>query len=161
MTKLILEQVTAENKPTATELLQAYGRYIYEDLKLMAGHDSFYNELGHFPGQQYLPPDGGFFIARLDGLAIGCAGFKRFNQDSCELKRMYIIPPYQGKGFGTVLTRSVLEKIKHSGYKNVLLDTNIEMPAAIQTYLKAGFVVIPPYCSNANANPVFLQLSFN
>jgi hypothetical protein len=30
------------------------------------------------------------------------------------------------------------------------------MPAALNAYIKAGFVEILPYCENENQNPVFL-----
>jgi GNAT superfamily N-acetyltransferase len=156
MDTLTLVEVNDKNKFIARQLLTEYGRYLFDELNLKAGKESFFMELDKFPDIKYKSPNGAFFIIYKDEFPIGCAGLKRFDYNVCELKRMYIIDKFRGKGFAKTVIKFLLDKAKLLGYKKILLDTNIEMPAALNAYIKAGFVEIPPYCENENQNPVFL-----
>jgi len=157
---LTIVPVNEGNKLIARQLLSEYGIYLFEDLKLMAGSDTFFKELKTFPDEKYQFPNGEFFLAYMNEQAIGCAGLKRFDDFSCELKRMYIRPAFRGQGFGIMLTDLLLEAAKQLAFRKVLLDTNLEMPAAIKTYLKAGFKEIPAYCGNDNDHPIFMEYQF-
>ena len=157
METLTFQTVNEENKFIARSLLSEYGHYLFNDLKLMAGNESFFRELEKFPDEKYKSPDGAFYVVNYDGEPIGCAGLKRFDGTSCELKRMYIKDGFWGKGFAKTLIKFIVDEAKLLGYKKILLDTNIEMPAAVSAYRKAGFVEIPPYCENENENPVFFE----
>lgn len=157
---LLLREVNEDNKFIARKLLTEYGLYLFDELKLMAGSETFFKELKTFPDKKYQQPDGAFYMAYHGDIPIGCAGLKRFDQQSCELKRMYVQPAFRGMGFGVELTKLVLKEANKLGFDRVLLDTNLEMPAAVQVYLKAGFKEIPPYCENDNAHPVFMEYRF-
>ncbi len=77
---LLVEEVNDGNLLKARRLLTNYGHYLFDDLKLMAGHETFFKELEHFPDHKYKQPDGIFLIARdLRGRAVGCGGIKRVN----------------------------------------------------------------------------------
>ena len=158
---LTIKEVDESNKFIARKLLTEYGAFLFEELKLMAGNETFFKELETFPDKKYQKPDGAFFIAYKDDVPIGCAGLKRFQDKDCELKRMYIQPGERGKGYGLMLTDQLLRIAHEMGFERVLLDTNLEMPAAVQTYLKAGFVKIAAYCENDNLHPVFMQYKFD
>lgn len=157
---LLLKEVNDENRFVARKLLTEYGLYLFDELKLMAGSDTFFKELKTFPDKKYQDPEGAFYVAYQRDIPIGCAGIKRFDKQSCELKRMYIQPQFRGLGYGVQLTKLILRKANSMRFARVLLDTNLEMPAAVQVYLKAGFKEIPPYCENDNAHPVFMEYIF-
>jgi len=156
MNELTFVEINEENKFIAKELLAGYGSYLFDELNLIAGKELFFKELDKFPDSKYQSPKGAFFIIYKDEIPIGCAGLKGFDDNACELKRMYIKKNFRGNGFAKIATKFLLDKAKLLGYKKVLLDTNIEMPAALKAYINAGFVEIPPYCENENLNPVFL-----
>lgn len=139
------------------ELLIAYGFYMYGQLGLVAGKESFFKELDHIPGYAYAPPNGTFIIAKYQNKVIGCVGIKKFKDESCEMKRMYIVPSFRGKGIGKYLCKYVIEWCRTSTYKKILLDTNKEMKEAVHLYHSCGFFNIPPYCINENEHPVFMQ----
>jgi len=146
-----------ESNQTATQVLVAeYGNYLFGELKLMAGSESFLKELEKFPDYKYKKPDGAFYLVSLGDTPIGCLGFKRWSETECELKRMYIKEEYRGRGFAAQLIAFILKEAAKAGYRRMLLDTNVEMAAAHKAYLNAGFKIIPPYCENENSNPVFL-----
>jgi GNAT superfamily N-acetyltransferase len=160
MDKLEFIVVNKNNKLLASELLAEYGYYLFEELKLMAGNENFFEELEKFPDSKYRPPHGAFYIIYNHKTPIGCVGLKRFDEDSCELKRMYIREQFRGKGFAKTILAFALDKANLQGYKKVLLDTHLTMAAAVKAYIRAGFVEIPQYCANENPNPVFLAYTF-
>lgn len=130
---------------------------MYEELGLIAGKDSFQKEMDSFPGDKYMAPDGTFFLALYNNEPAGCIGLRRFDSTSCEMKRMYVKPEFRGSGIGIKLCEVFLETARLYGYARVLLDTNKEMPEAISIYRGLGFIPIPPYCDNENANPVYMM----
>lgn len=154
---LHISEVNNQNKAATRELLAEYGHYLFDELKLMAGSESFFKELKTFPDEKYQKPSGAFYIVCFEDKPIGCLGFKRWSPDECELKRMYIREEFRGRGFSYPMITFILKEAKEAGYKKMLLDTNVEMEAAHKAYLNAGFTAIPPYCDNENANPVFLS----
>jgi hypothetical protein len=81
----------------ARGLLNEYGHYMYRELGLIAGKESFFKELENFPGRNYLMPSGIFIVGRVGDMAVGCVGIKKFDEDSCEMKRMYTRPHIEEK----------------------------------------------------------------
>ena len=139
------------------ELLNEYGNYMYVDLKLIAGKERFFKELENFPGSGYLPPSGTFIVARVGDMVAGCVGIKRFDKESCEMKRLYIRSCYRGRGIGQLLCNYVIGWCQKAMYRRILLDSNAEMKEAVSLYLKCGFIEIAPYCINENSHPVFME----
>jgi len=138
-------------------LLSEYGHYMYDELALIAGKESFFKELENFPGPGYFPPAGTFVVCRVEDEVAGCVGIKKFDEVSCEMKRMYIRPAYRGKGIGGVLCNYVVEWCRGSVYRRILLDTNREMKEAVFLYNKCGFTEIGSYCINENDHPIFME----
>ena len=141
----------------AAQLLKEYGNYLFEELKLMAGRENFRAELKTFPHPFYDYPDGTFIIALSNLKLIGCAGIRKLNNQSAEMKRMYVHPQYRGLGTGKLLSNYVIAWARKYNYRKILLDTNLEMPAAISVYQQVGFTPTVPYCRNENPNPVFME----
>ena len=138
-------------------LLCEYGNYMYTELGLVAGKESFYKQLESLPGNGYTKPWGTFVIAKIGELATGCVGIKKFDTYSCEMKRMYVLQAHRGKGIGGMLCDFVIKWAKRAMYKRILLDSNVEMKEAVMLYKKYGFKEIEPYCINENEHPVFLE----
>ena len=59
---------------------------------------------------------------------------------------MAVDPKAQGKGIGNKLGRAVIRKAKELGARNLFLESNTELTAAINLYRKLGFqkIVGPP-----------------
>lgn len=138
-------------------LLTRYGNYMFGELKLAAGKENFFKELDHFPGSSYLPPSGIFTIVKSGDSLIGCVGVRKFDKDSCEMKRMYIADAFRGKGIGKLMCEFVIEWCYKSNYRRILLDSNLEMKEAVRLYYKCGFKETEPYCVNENNHPVFME----
>jgi putative acetyltransferase len=84
-------------------------------------------------------------VAYLDGVAVGCGAIKEFSSGVGEIKRMFVLPEFRGKGIaGNVLAE--LEKWgAETGYFSCVLETGKKQPEAIRLYTKSGYSIIPNY----------------
>jgi putative acetyltransferase len=107
--------------------------------------------------QQYGPPTGGLILCGFENEVAGCAGIRGIDNETAELKRMYIKPAWQGKGWGKQLLDASLQLAKHLHYSKIRLDTFPSMKAARALYLSAGFTEISPYYRNPNEEVIFME----
>lgn len=83
-------------------------------------------------------PDIRFFVARVDGEAVGCGGIA-FDDGFAELKRMYVRPALRGRGVVQALISRLEEEARSRGYKRLTLETGDAQLAAIRVYERAGY----------------------
>lgn len=70
-------------------------------------------------------------------------------KDICEIKRLWLLPEYQGRGLGYQMMTRLLAAAREKGYKKVRLETSPQYQAkAFAFYLRLGFYVIPRYGSD-------------
>jgi GNAT superfamily N-acetyltransferase len=93
---------------------------------------------------------GGLWIAEADNRIIGTVAIRSLVEADCigELKSMYVLPEYQGKGYGYLLLNYALQKADEFGYKIIRLDTAKDSINAISLYKKCGFYEIEKYNDN-------------
>jgi GNAT superfamily N-acetyltransferase len=90
---------------------------------------------------EFEPPGGGFLVGYLGAQPIGCGGFRRFDEKSAEIKRMFVRPTWRRRGFARALLRELERAIRSAGYPVVRLMTGGRQPDAIQLYLSEGYQV--------------------
>lgn len=105
----------------------------------------------------YGPPNGVLLLVSAGEQPIGCAGIRKFDVTTAELKRMYIQPAFRRLKLGAALLEKCLDVAAALGYQYIRLDTLQEMQAAIQLYKAAGFYEIAPYRFNPLAGAVFME----
>lgn len=96
-----------------------------------------------FEAADLAPPDGFFCVGYEDGAAVACGGFKRFDERTAELKRMYVVPRLRGRGYGRTLLVQLEAAAREHGYGAARLETGKLQPAALQLYASAGYTQIP------------------
>lgn len=94
------------------------------------------------------PPAGAFLVARAGAEPIGCGGLKRLDDETCEIKRMYLVPGWRGKGLSRALLDALEDCARELDYVRVRLDTGDRQPAARALYDDAGYRPIPDYNGN-------------
>lgn len=102
--------------------------------------------------EELVPPHGGFFIARLDGAAIGCGALKIKDGGFGELKRMWVAPSARGLGVAQRLLESLEAQAAAAGVDILRLDTHRNLSEARGLYFRNGYVEIPPYNTNPYAH---------
>ncbi len=88
--------------------------------------------------EQLFRPNIVFFIAWLDGKAVGCGGIA-FEDGFAELKRMYVRPAARGHGAVQALLKRLEAEASARGYDRLMLETGDVLYAAIRVYERAGF----------------------
>ena len=76
---------------------------------------------------------------------IGGGSIRPYDENTVELKRVFVIPTEQGKGIGTELVSKLIEWAKELGYKKMILETGELLAESCHVYSKLGFKKIPNY----------------
>ncbi|KGL62956.1 GNAT family N-acetyltransferase [Polaribacter sp. Hel1_85] len=87
-------------------------------------------------------PTSFYFVVEHKNKIVGGAGIAQldnFKGTTCELQKMYFLPIARGKGLGSKLIKTCLEKAKTLGFENCYLETMPYMEAARALYKKNGF----------------------
>jgi ribosomal protein S18 acetylase RimI-like enzyme len=120
----------------------------------------FAAEVAGLPGR-YGPPTGCLLLAMDGRIPAGCVGLRDLGNGTCEMKRLYVTPPYRGRGTGRLLVKSVIHRGGSMGYRRMVLDTLPEMAAAIALYREFGFIDSVPNWSHPVEQAVFLEKPLN
>lgn len=72
-----------------------------------------------------------------------------------ELKRMFVLPEYQGNGYGRLLLDHAIAYAKDQQYNKLCLDTRKQFSAAQHLYRTIGFKEIEKYNDNERAELYF------
>jgi putative acetyltransferase len=79
-----------------------------------------------------------FFVARLNGAAIGCGGVALFD-DFAEVKRMYVRAMARGRGVAQAVLARIETETRVAGLAVLRLETGERQTAALRLYARAGF----------------------
>lgn len=104
----------------------------------------------------YTPPDGLFLVAFDGDRLIGTGAIRRLDSYTAELRRMWLLEPYQGQGIGYRLTWALLAFARQAGYRRIRLTTDVASTRAIRFYHRLGFYPIERY--NQSSEAVFMEL---
>ncbi|WP_158743085.1 GNAT family N-acetyltransferase [Acidisphaera sp. L21] len=88
-----------------------------------------------------------FFVARLDGDAIGCGGYIVAAKDTAEVKRMFVAERARGKGVGRLLLQTVEDFARAEGIEFLQLETGVKSAEALGLYRRFGYQDRGPFGS--------------
>ena len=128
-------------------LFDAYTAMLIEGEPEMAGYlrqQNYEQELSHL-WEKYGGADGRLYVALAEGRVVGCIALRRFDEESCELKRLYVLPAFRGHGIARGLTRRLIAEARAIGYRRMLLDTLPFLRSAIALYESEGFYRVDKY----------------
>jgi GNAT superfamily N-acetyltransferase len=101
------------------------------------------------------PPTGLFVIARLDGDAVGCGGFKRVDKATGEIKRVWTAPTARGMGVARRILRTLEAAAREKGLNTLRLDTNRALTEAHALYRGEGYEEVARFNDNPYAHHWF------
>ena len=102
-------------------------------------------ELDGLPGEYAATEGGALLLGWHQGAALGCVALRQLDDESCEMKRMYVGDDGRGRGLGRALGEAVVQRARDLGYSSIHLDTSVEQHEAIGLYRSLGFQDSEPY----------------
>jgi putative acetyltransferase len=105
--------------------------------------------------EQLIAEEVAFFLLRSDGTPAGCGGVKLCGLTYAEIKRMYVRPPFRGRGFARAMLTHLEDHARAHGVGLLRLETGILQRDAIALYERTGFYRRPPFGSY-HENPLSL-----
>ncbi|WP_129714022.1 GNAT family N-acetyltransferase [Pedobacter sp. SYP-B3415] len=133
MTKLI--RTNAEN-PEFRFLIALLDQYLHQQ---DGDEHAYYSQFNSIAGIKHV------VLAYADDKAVGCGAFKPFDEQRIEIKRMYVLPEYRGKGVATAMLKELEAWAVEEGRTKAVLETGKRQPEAIALYHKVGYTDIPNF----------------
>jgi putative acetyltransferase len=141
-----------EEYAAAGKLFMEYAQWLSIDLSFQ----HFEEELKELK-EMYNPKVGGIILCKEENNYVACVALRRIDNETAELKRMYVQPAQQHKGIGKQLLLNAVQLAENCNYKFIRLDTLNTMAPAMNLYRQNGFYEIPPYYFNPQTTAVFFE----
>jgi GNAT superfamily N-acetyltransferase len=130
---------TIATDPLARPLVEDLSREYDERYGLNDGVPSSY-ELHRYPAELFTAGYGGAFLVVVrGGIAVAGGAFKRVDDSTVEIKRIWTHPMHRRQG----LAKQVMIELEHEaalrGYQHVELTTGARQPEAVALYLGLGY----------------------
>ena len=84
-------------------------------------------------------------IAYADDEAIGCGAIKMYDEQTMEIKRMFVKESYRNQGLAAKILLQLEGWAKDLSFKKCILETGNNQPEAIRLYQKCNYKIIPNY----------------
>jgi ribosomal protein S18 acetylase RimI-like enzyme len=130
-------------RPPANELIDA----VLDEYDVIAGR-----ALSGGPSatpSDFSPPGGAFVVGFLDGVPTCGGGVKALGSDAGEIKRLYVVPEFRGRGFVPALIQALEDTARNLGHRVMRLDST---SATWPIYQAAGYREIADYNDNPHAD---------
>jgi len=84
-------------------------------------------------------------VAYAQDLPVGCGCFRSMEDETLEIKRMYVKPELRGKGIAKLILSELENWGKDEGFTQAKLETGNNQPEALAVYTGARYRQIPNY----------------
>lgn len=114
----------------AREYSSRYGRSLDEQVRKLAEE---------YPAGDFAPPGGVLLVLLEDGNPVAGGAFRRYDDHTAELKRMWTRTGHRRRGLGRRVIAELERQALARGYRRIYLTTGWRQPEAKALYLAAGY----------------------
>ncbi|HEU4497293.1 MAG TPA: GNAT family N-acetyltransferase [Flavobacterium sp.] len=104
-------------------------RLLDYDLKIKDG-----NEHAFFAQYNKIDQIKNVVVYNCGGASVGCGAFKFYDSHTAEIKRMFVLPEYRGRGIAYKILSELESWGGELGYSSYILETGKKMTEAIKLY---------------------------
>jgi GNAT superfamily N-acetyltransferase len=104
------------------------------------GQDVVYGE----PAQDFTVPDGAWIVLRDAGRPVAAGAYRRLDDETVELKRIWTHPARRGQGLGRRLVMQLEQCAARRGFRRVHVTTGTRQPEAERLYASLGYTARRP-----------------
>lgn len=112
--------------------------------------DIYNEEQELYAGYDKMPDIDTVIIAYEDAIAVGCGSFKIFDDNTVEIKRMFVDNDKRSKGIAAVILKELEAWAKELNYSFAVLETGNLQKAAMRLYQKQGYTITENYLQYIN-----------
>jgi GNAT superfamily N-acetyltransferase len=124
-------------KPLLDALLFEYATR-YEDFRKDGGASAV-QEMARYPAELFAPPEGAFILLIRNGETVGGGAFKRYDQRTAELKRIWTRDDLRRQGLARLVVQELERRALDFGYSRIYLTTGFKQPEAWGLYQRTGY----------------------
>jgi ribosomal protein S18 acetylase RimI-like enzyme len=92
-----------------------------------------------YPAAEFEPPAGALFMGLSDGVPVVGGAFRRFDDTTAELKRIWTDARHRRRGYARALVAHLETEIVARGYRRAYLTTGDRQPEAVALYQSMGY----------------------
>ena len=148
----IIKAAAEKDFEAAKSLFRQYQQELGEDLCFQR----FDEELLQLPAM-YGGEDGCLLLAVSGNDYAGCVAIRRKDENTCEMKRLFVKPSYKNQGLGRELAEQIIKEAMLMQYKKMILDTLIRLTPALHLYYNLGFKETFAYYTNPLEGVIYLE----
>lgn len=89
--------------------------------------------------REFAPPTGTFVIGYLGTRAVATGGLRRVDDETLEIKRMYVVADCRGRGLSRTVLAGLEDRARAMGATRVVLETGLRQPEAMALYESSGY----------------------
>jgi GNAT superfamily N-acetyltransferase len=128
-------KTTSEN-PDFLSLTKTFDAYLWErypELKI------------NYWGNNIIELNPNVIVIYLNDKPVACGCFKKYNQNTIEIKRMFVSPEARGLGLAQRILQELEQWSLELGYSVSILETLYKQKEAISLYQKVGYAIVANY----------------
>lgn len=126
---------------------QTLVRLLDADLAIRDGADhSFYAQFNKIDNLQHV------IVAYLKDLPVACGAIKPFDENTVEIKRMFVQPDFRGQRIAEQVLAALELWASELHATSCVLETSYKQPEAIRLYERCGYERIPNYGQYVGVN---------
>src|ERR1700752_1827325 len=144
-----IRRIKPDESELARRLVYTVAKHVFADPlpleEIMAHYDArgTLDEMNDIQ-RNYFENGGTFLVMMDDDQLIGTGAIRRLESNVCELKRLWLLPEYHGKGLGYRMVQELLSFAREKGYERIRLETDpMYQKRAVEFYKRLGFYEIP------------------
>lgn len=148
----------------AKELIYRVAHRVFQDSRPLDEAIAYYearHQLADIDDVQrtYFDNDGIFLVMTDRDRIIGTGAIRKIDETICELKRVWLLFEYHGRGLGYRMIQELLRFARERGYQRVWLETDRDgQSRAYHLYRRLGFSEIPRYDQGGDENDIAMEL---
>ena len=134
--------VIREIKPADNAQIEAVIRACFHEFKIPLEGTAYTDNETPRMYESYQNTNDVYFVIDNNGVILGGGGIKPlkdFEDEVCEIQKMYFSPKIRGKGYGKLMFEKCMAAAKKMGYKQCYLESASQLKAAIHIYESYGF----------------------
>jgi putative acetyltransferase len=159
-----IRRIELHEVPFAKELIYRVAHEVFGDTRPLEDSIAFYESKGTLDDMDdvqktYFENDGIFLVMTDEDRIIGTGAVRRLHDTICELKRVWLLFAYHGRGLGYQMIQELFAFAREKGYLRIRLETEPdEQRRAYDLYKRLGFYEIPRYSQHQDEVAMEMEL---